>query len=297
MKEHVTRLLLATVFLAPASVAFAQNIPLDTAEYVAIRTTDGNEFVGQVLARDSTTVVLKTDMFSEIAIQRAFIRRMIPVAPGQASSNLYWFEVPVSANYFVGPTAYGLRKGEGYYHNGLVFWNQVAFGLSDRFSISVGSIPLLAFDEVLPIWVQPKFSFPIVENKVTFGLSGILGRSFSTYEIDDFALGGVLGQVTIGTRNTNVTVGLGTAWGDGKWSKGAVASMGGVLRTGTRFAVLTENYFFRSYGYPAAINMSGFRIIGRRVSFDFGLLSYIEELEIEGALPWLALYATIGRRR
>ena len=297
MKGHTTHALLTAVFLLITTVVFAQNIPLDTAEYVAIRTTDGNEFVGQVLRQDSMAVVLRTDMFSEIVLQRAFIRRMIPVAPGQASSNNYWFEVPASANYLIGPTAYGLRKGEGYYHNGLVFWNQVAFGLSDLFSISMGSIPLLAIDEVLPIWVQPKFSFPILENKVTFGFSGILGRSFSSYEMDDFALGGVLGQVTIGTRNTNVTVGLGTAWGDGRWSKGAIASIGGALRTGTRFAWLTENYFFRAYGYPAVLNMSGFRIIGRRVSFDFGLLSYFEELEIQGALPWLALYATIGRRR
>jgi len=66
----------------------------------------------------------------------------------------------------------GLHKGEGYYQNIWVFWNQASFGVTENFSLGFGIIPLFLFGgeagQYSPIWVVPKLSYPWLGFTVPF---------------------------------------------------------------------------------------------------------------------------------
>ncbi|MBK9338384.1 MAG: hypothetical protein IPM98_18315 [Lewinellaceae bacterium] len=297
MKKRLALSLLGIALLLVSPPVHAQDVQKDTAGYLAIRTSDGNEFVGKVITQDSAVIVLQTNIFAEITIRREAIRRMRPVSQKQTRSNKYLFETASNTHYFIGQNAYGLRKGEGYYQNGWIFLNQFAYGLSDHFSIGVGAVPFLGFEtDEAPIWIQPKISIPLLEQKVHVSITGIVGRLFSSYEEDAFGFGGVLGQVTYGSPNANLSAGVGSVWGNGSWTRAPLFSIGGMVRTAPRFALISENYFVREDGDTYTIAMLGFRAIGRRASFDFGLLSSLDEFDAIG-IPWIGLQVPIGPPR
>jgi hypothetical protein len=54
-----------------------------------------------------------------------------------------------------------MNKGEGYYHNFMVFINQATYGVTDNISIGGGLVPLFLFGGLTPVWITPKVSVPI----------------------------------------------------------------------------------------------------------------------------------------
>lgn len=297
MKKRLTLISLGIALLLASPLAYAQDAQKDTAKYLAIRTSDGNEFIGKVIAQDSAVLVLQTDIFAEITIRREAIRRMRLVSQKQARSKKYMFETASNTHYFIGQNAYGLRKGEGYYQSGWIFLNQLAYGLSDHFSIGVGAAPFFDFEsDAAPLWIQPKISIPLLEQKLHVSITGILGQLFSSYEEDAFGFGCVLGQVTCGSPNANLSAGVGLVWGKMSWTRAPLFSIGGMVRTASRIALISENYFIRENGYTQTVALLGFRAIGRRAAFDFGILFNLNESYAIG-IPWIGLHVPIGPLR
>ena len=109
-------------------------------DLVSIETVDGNEFLGEIMKEDSLSIVLKTQKFGEITIYKSDIKHQEKVHVQQVKDGILWFDNPQSTRYFWAPNGYGLKKGEGYYQNIYVLWNQFTFGITDNlnslFSIS-----------------------------------------------------------------------------------------------------------------------------------------------------------------
>jgi len=81
-----------------------------------------------------------------------------------------------STRYFFGPNGHGLNKGEGYYQNVWIFFNQISYGVTDYFSISAGVVPAFLFaGSPTPVWVVPKFSVPIKKDVLSVGAGGLFG--------------------------------------------------------------------------------------------------------------------------
>ncbi|MCC6463249.1 MAG: hypothetical protein IT260_22460 [Saprospiraceae bacterium] len=268
-------------------------IPADTTQLVAVETKDGNEYVGFVTGMDSVFIRLKTESLGALQLRRQDIRQLQPLSRVQLVDGKYWFENPSSTRYFFGPNGYGLRKGEGYYQNTWVLFNQVSYGLSNHFTIGVGIVPLFFFDGTSsPVWITPKVSIPIKKDQINLGLGGLFAYVLGE---ENGSFGVAYGQMTFGSRDRNINVGLGYGYAGDSWANTPTVSLSGMYRTGKKFALLTENYVFDTGDENLILCSFGGRFIGRRISVDAGLVVPVVLEEGFLAVPWLGLSVPFGK--
>lgn len=268
-------------------------IPTDTTQLSAVETKDGNEYVGYVVGMDSEHIRLKTESLGVLQLRRQDIRQLRPIGQAQLVEGKYWFDNPSSTRYFFGPNGYGLRKGEGYYQNTWVLFNQVSYGFSNHFTLGVGIVPLFFFDGAsTPVWITPKVSIPIKKDRVNLGLGGLFAYVLGE---DGGSFGVAYGQMTLGSRDRNINLGLGYGYAGDSWANTPTISVSGIYRTGKKFALLTENYVFDTGDENLVMCSFGGRFIGRRISVDAGLVLPIVVDEGFIAIPWLGLSVPFGR--
>ncbi len=260
---------------------------------VNIETADGNEFVGQIVNEDSLKIVLKTEKLGEISIFRSDIKRQEILEVQQIKEGKYWFPNPQSTRYFWSPNGYGLKKGEGYYQNIWVLWNQFAYGLSDNFSIGGGIIPLFLFGGTpTPVFITAKFSIPVVENKFNLGTGAIAGTILGEEET---GFGILYGISTFGTPDNNVTFGLGYGFAGGEWASSPMININGMFRISNRGYFITENYYINAGGENVVLITLGGRRIIKKAALDFGLVFPIADIGQFVAIPWLGFTVPFGK--
>lgn len=264
MKIRILFLLfLALVFSSPAHAQVTDST------LIQIETNDGNEFVGKIVAEDSIKIVLKTDNLGEITIKQSDVKSRTIVEVQQIKDGKLWFANPQSTRYFWAPNAYGLKKGEGYYQNIYVFWNQFSFGISDNFSIGGGIIPLFLFGEATPVFITPKISIPIQKNKFSIGAGALLGTIIG----DDSGVYGLLyGITTFGSPDNNVSLGLAYGFTGQDWANSPLINISGLFRISKRGYLITENYYVNSEDGSVGVIGLGGRWIIKKASLDFMLL-------------------------
>jgi len=119
------------------------------------------------------------------------------------------------SNYFVGNSSFSLPKGEGYYANTLLFFNDFYYGVTDHFSVGAGLMPTFLFQSsVFPVWLKAKVAYPLADK---FRISGGFTTLFVFQSERDPLTPGtvVLGfpfvGATYGTAGHNVSANL--HWG------------------------------------------------------------------------------------
>lgn len=284
------------IFLFTAANSAAQQTPAPDTLIYTVETKDGNVFFGTLVEEGGEYVVLKTENFGDVTILRKAIRSMRPLARQKMVNGKVWFDNPFSSRYFAGTSGYGLRKGEGSVDNGWVIFNQISYGFSDHFTLGIGLAPLLVFDGPFPLWITPKFSFPLKKDRLNLAVGGMYGRAYSDYEFDDSRFGAVYSQLTVGSRDANLSVGIGYGFSDGSWSQRPLFSINGLLRTSPRFALILESYIvtsdyeFDSFGLAG----TGVRFMGRRFALDVAMLSAIFPDDGVYPLPWVGMHVPFG---
>src|SRR6188474_1353815 len=168
------KFLLLIPFLLVSVISRAQ-VSQDTT-LLRVETIDGNEYIGKIISIDAQNVVLNTDLLGIITLRKSTIKSMTPVYGSQIKEGVLWFENPQSTRYFWQPNGYGLKKGEAYYQNVWIFFNQVSYGVTDNFLIGAGMVPAFLFAGApTPVWITPKFSIPVVKDKLNVGVGGLMG--------------------------------------------------------------------------------------------------------------------------
>lgn len=161
------------------------------------------------------------------------------------------------SRYFFAPTSFGLKERELYYNSIYFLLHDIQYGLTDNFSIGMGTT-LFGF----PVYFTAKLSIPLKEkHSIAVGDMMILG----TYGTNFF---GNLGFATYsyGDSHNNLTVGAGylnvnnneiTEANTGSW----VGNFSAIVRGGPFFYFLTENYIFnvnsREYAYRETMLPNG----------------------------------------
>ncbi len=241
---------------------------------VTIETVDGNTFLGKVIREDSESVILQTENLGKITIQKKDIKSRELVEVGQIKEGEVWFANPQSTRYFWAPNGYGLKKGEGYYQNIYVLWNQFSVGVTDNFSLGGGLIPTFLFGESTPVFIVPKFSIPINPNKWNIGLGALLGTIFGE---SDASFGLLYGLSTFGSPDNNLSVGLAYGFAGGDWADSPLINVSAMVRTGKRGYFISENYYMNGYG---VIGLGG-RWIIKKASLDFIFgIPYGEDMDL-----------------
>lgn len=289
MKTIISVFSVCLILLCAFHTACAQETTQDTSKLWRIIVADGNEYVGRILSRDSDQISLETEALGLISIRVRDIKSMQEVSSQKIIAGQLWAENPQATRYFWGPNGFGLKKGEGYYQNVWVLFNQVSVGITDQVSIGLGIVPLFLFDGTsTPVWVTPKISIPIKKDAFSLG-GGVLA---GTVIGEDAGLFGIAyGTTTFGNRDKNLSVGLGYGFADGDWASIPAISISGMLRIGKRGYLLTENYIIEDVG----IISFGGRTVWSSVSLDYGLFLPISGDGFLG-IPWLGLVVPFGKK-
>ena len=274
--------------------------------YCILTTNDDKTFTGLIVSQNEKEVTLKTESLGDLVISNAKIKDIKIVEKEEIINGKYFFPNPHPTRYFFGPSAIPLKKGEGYFQNVWVFANSVQIGITDHFSMGGGMvIPILFF-------VTPKFGYKVADY-VHVGGGAIIASTISTSF--SFGVAAAYGSVTLGNNENNFTLNLG--WGavnqensnsttgnsKASWelSKKPIVTYSGMVRIARKFALVSENWVFSTKDYENSSNSAtidqysynyhtvmsaGFRFLGEKSSFDFGLVVPIIKDNIFG-IPYL----------
>ena len=291
-----TRFYLFTLFSAWAVASgpvFAQE-EQDSSKMWRIETIDGKEYYGYILSRDDAVIRLKTAMLGVISIPAGSVRSIEPVGPQLIREGEVWADNPQATRYFVSANAYGLKKGEGYYQNIWVVFNQVSIGISDNASIGIGMLPLFLFGGApTPVWLTPKFSFPIVPGKFNVGGGALLGGVIAE---DGGFFGIPYGIATFGSRDRNLTLGLGYGFAGGEWAPAPTVTLSGITRISRRSYLMTENLIPSIGEDVGGIISFGGRTVWTGISLDYGLIIPVGAgIDSFVAIPLIGLVVPFGK--
>jgi hypothetical protein len=294
MKKSFVWIMFLTVWMVCFSQTSKAQISQDSIKS-HIETMDGNEFIGIILEQSPEKIRLKTEKLGEISILRSDIKTITRLPATTSKNGTYWLDNPQSTRYFWTPNAYSLKKGEGYYQNVWVFFNQAVYGFTDHFSGAIGTMPLFLFGGgATPAWFTLKYSVPVVKDKFNLGaglLAGtVLGESNANFGI-------FYGISTFGTKDNNVNIGLGWAFAGGEIAKNPTVNISGMFRTGPKGYFITENYFIGTSDNFMVLMSLGGRSIIKHVGLDYGLFIPVGgEVNAFVAVPWLGLTIPFGNK-
>ncbi len=276
------------------SCFWATSQTVNDSTMIQIETLDGNRFVGKIISENSENLVLSTEYLGEVVIQQKNIKSRSFIHSHQIKDGELWFDNPQSSRYFWAPNGYGLKKGEGYYQNVWILWNQFAVGITDYFSIGGTVIPLFLFGgEPTPVFLSPKVSFPIARNKFNVGAGALIGTVIGESET---GFGIVYGVSTFGSPDNNFSFGLGYGYKGGEWASSPLINISGMTRLSARWYLLSENHFLIIEGEGGGIIIGGARWIINRAALDFGFFIPVGiGMDEFIALPWLGFTVPFGK--
>ncbi len=266
----------------------------DTTSIYKIVTLDGRTTIGRLVREDETSVTLDVEQFGEVTIMREYIRTITEVAEKDFVDGRYWFPNPVSTRYLFAPNAIPMKRGSYYYQNTWIFFNNVNYGITDRFSLGAGTVPIFLFGvSALPIWILPKYSLPLVSDQFHLSVGGVIGGVIGG---GGGAAGLVYGTATAGNRNRNLTAGIGFGYVDNDFSSKPVLNVSGMYRLSSRGYLITENYILPvGNGYEGVLS-AGYRHAAESFAVDFALVRPIAATDGFIGIPWLGVTLPLGVR-
>ena len=291
--KHPISLFVVSALYALLSISHAYGQETVAPSLWQVETRDGNVYYGRIISQSQEVMRLETENLGTINIAVETLKNVRQVEPEEITEGKVWSDNAQATRYFIAPNAYGLRKGEAYYQNGLIFFNQASLGITDNFSMGLGVVPLFLFAGApTPIWITPKFSVPIKENKLNVGGGALIG---TVVGVDVGAFGMAYGVVTVGDRNKNLNLGLGYGFVGGEWGDLPLIHIGGMIRLGENGYLLSENYLITTGGEAAGLFMVGGRTLWNRFSLDYGLSIPMGAGAGFFAFPWVGFVIPLGK--
>lgn len=239
-----------------------------------VKLIDETELKGKVISKDSFTIKMRTESLGILEINLIRIDEIIELTSLNYRNGVYWFNNPNSTQYVFTTSAYNLEKGEGYYRNNAFLINSVNFGITDHFSLLVGT-ELISLSLGMPMLIlSPK-------------IGGALGKkvhaAVGTLMIaTPDGLGGVVYETTtFGNKNNNLSLGVGFGYDDSEIWPEPVVNISGMARASNRISLISENWIaYKALSYT--IFTYGVRFMGKKISAD---LVFINNRDIATVFP------------
>src|SRR5687768_9851982 len=276
-------------FVAPLP---AQRVSLDSVSVAdsslrhVIRLRDGSTLFGRITAVTADSVRVRLAQ-GELGLARSGIEEVRQVPASAFRNGEYWFENPHPTRLLFSSTAFPMEKGTGYYSNTWLFIHTFAAGITDRFTLGGGAttIPGVAFNDNL-FYLLPKYTL-VSRPRAQFALGALVGGlPFNSDDFGDAEIAGLIyGVGTLGTRESNVS--LGAAWGyaNDEITNRPGIMLGGQGRISRRVSVISENWFFPNGDDTESVLSYGLRFLGENISVD---LAWVNPLGAgDYGIPWL----------
>ena len=287
--------ILAVIFLLPQLDSYSQELTDSTSLWV-IDTEDGNTFMGKIVSEDSMQIMMLTDFYGAIQIPISQIKNKKELKQTDLVEGEHWFSNPHATRYFFGTNGYGLRKGEAYYQNTWILFNQINYGITNHISLGGGIVPLFLFAGApTPVFITPKVTVPIVKDKVNLG-AGVL---YAYVLGEEFGFGITYAAITFGNRDNNLTLGGGWAFADSEWANSPTLTLSGMTRVGRKTYLVTENYYIGlSEDSSLGIISLGGRSVQKKLAVDYGLFFPVgADIGSFIAIPWLGIAVPFGKSK
>ena len=248
---------------------------------------DKSSYIGEITEETTSTLVLinqTTGVKTELPTTQ--IQKKELLSEISIKNNEYWFENPNATRYLFGPSAFNLKKGEGYYQNTMLLLNSFNVGITDYFSIGGGIEFLSTFITLSQgnfnpiIYFTPKVGFSVADNIHVGG--GVLLASIPQFgETSNTGLGMLYGLGTYGNLDHNVTATIGWGSVDGNSFNKPLITVSGMTRVAKKTALVTENWLIPTDSSYEPIFSYGVRFFGENIAVD---LAFINNWDIAQSL-------------
>jgi hypothetical protein len=243
---------------------------------------DGTLINGKILGKNKKEYIVETKALGVITIPDSKIKNIRDFEEASVTTEgKIWFKNPNSTRYLFAPSAFQLKKGEGYYQNIYGVGNAVNYGLNDHLTVGGGLLgPLGAY-------VNAKAGFKI-HDMVHAGIGVIAGNALFPIDGYNMGLGLGFGVITLGNYDHNITVGSGYGFVNSEGSTNSLEKpvfvANGMARVGRKFALVSENWVINTDG-PGLFNNGredshyetyfsyAFRYMGENSTLDAGFLN------------------------
>ncbi len=283
MKKSIvfsTFFLLLALFVGSAAVYAQQKQDIKAGDQVMIQLKDGNKVSGTVVSINNAEVVVRSDSFGEVTIERTRIQSMDKIEKTDMKQGKYWFPNPNPSKFLFGQNAIPREKNTGYYQNAWVFFNSFNYAFTDWFSMTAGfelfSI-IAATAGGSPPWIitlNPKVSTKVANNLY---LGGDILYVNALKALDDFSgLFSFNGQLTYGNTNNNITAGLGWGMANGEFADRPFITVSGMARISRKLSFISENWLVPGVETNTSLYgvfSYGLRILGENTSFDIAFIN------------------------
>jgi hypothetical protein len=174
----------------------------DTTRYLVV-TTDGTEYVGLLVSKDSNGVWLQTQSLGQIQIPTVAIKSIQPFDPNSDPKAATFNSGGVfTTRYQITTNCFPIKKGETYAMCNL-YGPEVHFAVHKDFSVG-----LMTLWSASPIILALKYTRGTANPKINYGVGALLGSS--GYLNRGRGYGGLYwGMLTYGDRRNNVTLSVG----------------------------------------------------------------------------------------
>mgnify|MGYP003811387117 CR=1 FL=1 len=254
----------------------------DTSKYT-ILFSDGTIILGEILNFSNEFIELYSPNLGKINIKTNGVVKIHKGGKVGLDANIAE-ENPHYSRYFYAPSAIPLPKGEGYFQDIYLIFVSGNYAISNSTVIGGGFSILPGIDISEQVFfLNAKVAYPVSEK---FYLGGG-GLYFGIGDIGgNIGLGYVVG--TYGSKNHNLTLGVGYGFTDNKLMEAPVFTLCGMTRISKRISLMTENWFITvSYDedippdYTStktvrefhALISYGLRFFGEKLSVDLGFMN------------------------
>jgi hypothetical protein len=265
--------LLATLCAATPHLTAADETPAEPRDErgeVRVLLQDGKTVQGTLLRRDEAGVVLDV-AGTPVRIPATAVRDVVAVSPGGDSRAV---RDPNRTRYLYSPSAFMLRRGEGYVSQAELVLTTVAVGATDWLPVQAGTVlPVVFYDPtVLPFALAAKAgASPSELLHLAVGLQTLVIPGVSEAP----AVGFLFATATFGSEDRHVSVSAGPPFllEKGTSDLGAVlVTVSGALRVAPRIALVTENWIVPIDGAARFGGSGAIRFIADRLGVDAGLV-------------------------
>jgi hypothetical protein len=291
MRRWLCVAVLGLALLLAGAPAAAQVVALDSVNTAnpelrhLVRLRDGTTLVGRILGvtPDSVRVEIAS---GQLVVPRASVLNVRQIESARLRNGEYWFENPHSTRLLFSSTAFPLERGTGYYSNTWLVLHTFATGLTDRFTLGGGLLwfPGVSLDETL-MYLLPKYTvIDGPQTKVAVGaLAGILPLG-SIEDGDPWTAGILYGVGTTGTRDNNLSLGVGWGYAGDDLASRPIVMVGGQARLSRRLSLISENWFIPVDRRTEGIGSIGLRFLSEGITAD---LAYAKPFGSDVWFPWL----------
>lgn len=259
---------------------------------------DGTTLNGKILEESDTKIVMQLEDVGILSLDKANVKRIIPLDASKKVKKAYWFENPHATRLLFAPTAIPLKKGEAYYQNIYVFGNMFNYGIIDNLSVGAGFDFITMFSQSNGDW-RPILNFNIksgfkVSENFHLGVGGIYAGM-----LGEFSAGILYGNGTYGNYNSNVTLGLGWGFVDGTFEAKPFIMIGGMARLSEKLWFVSENWIVpvNDPGYYVVFSY-GLRFAAKRIAVDLAFINskdIAQEFMFLG-FPFVDFVVKIGKK-